>query len=435
MKLGIVADDNTGASDAAGMLTERGVRTLLLLDLDTIRNTIGSTPINTTDSLGRFDAIVIGSQVRSMTPSRAYERTRAATSALVELGVETIQLKYCSTFDSTPRGNIGPSLDAALDSLGVDRTVVCPSLPVNGRTVRGGNLFVDGVLLHESPLRNHPLNPMTDANLVRWLGYQTERRVALCELEQVHRGPDELRARLEQLVAGGASYVVVDAVEQSDLDIIARATHEWPLLSGGSGITASVAGTLFGERPPLDFGERRRATRGPIAVVSGSMSPATRAQTEHALANGNGFAGVALDVEGAVRGTLDLRPAVQAAAAHMADGRNVVIYSQPGTVERVQQVGRELGLSATQTGERIAGRLAEIARELLERGCTKRLVVSGGETAGAVCAGASLDAFEVGLPVDPGVPACYPLSRPDLMVVLKSGNFGGEDFYGRVAAL
>ncbi len=428
MRFGIVADDNTGASDAAGMLTERGLRTALVLSSGEVGPGNGF--------LEGFDALVLGTRTRSVAPSLARQRTAEAMERLKQLGAEKIQLKYCSTFDSTPEGNIGPSLDAGLKAVNRDATIVCPALPINGRTTYNGYHFVNGVLLSESPLRDHPLNPMTDSNLVRWLQQQTERRAELLRLGEIRRGPEHARAALDALVEDGVSYVVTDAVEQSDLTIIARATADWPFISGGSGITAEIPGLMFPDRRPLSFADRIQELREGLLVVSGSQSPATRAQNAFALSKG--FNGVALEPRELLAGEADLDEVVEEGGRLLRKGEPVIVFARadsPEDVRKVQEFGDALGLSVTQTGERIAETLAKAAARLIHAGLVGRLVISGGETSGAVCAAAHLGMFEVGLPVHPGVPYCFPASRRDLMVVLKSGNFGSEDFYLRVLRL
>jgi len=425
MQFGIVADDNTGASDAAGMLTERGVRTALVVGPEAEAAEDGF--------LEAFDAVVLGIQTRSVTPSLAHARTARAMQRMERLGVQKVQLKYCSTFDSTPEGNIGPSLDAGIEVTGQDATIVTPALPVNGRTTYNGYHFVNGVLLAESPLREHPLNPMTDSNLVRWLQHQTERRVDLVRLGDIRGGPARARAVMDSLAADGASYLVTDAIEQSDLAVIAEATVDWPFISGGSGITAEIPRLIFPGRPPLSFAERLERLRRGVLVVSGSLSPATRAQ--NALALANGFHGMAVEPRRLLAGEIDFAGIGEEAARHLRRGEPVIVYSpaEPADeVWQVQEFGAEMGLSAAETGQRIADGLASVAADLVAAGLVGRLIISGGETSGTVCARLGLNAFEVGLPIDPGVPYCFPESYPDLMVVLKSGNFGGEDFYLRV---
>ena len=425
MRFGIVADDNTGASDAAGMLTEKGVRTALVLSSGRGQESDAF--------LGGFDAVVLGTQTRSVAPPLARERTTEAIERLRELGVQKVQLKYCSTFDSTPEGNIGCSLDAGLDAMGQDATIVAPALPVNGRTTYNGYHFVNGVPLAESPLRDHPLNPMTDSNLVRWLQQQTERKVDLVRLGGVRRGPTRARAVMDSLVAEGASYLVTDAIEQSDLATIAEATADRSFISGGSGITAEMPRLMFPGRSPLRFTERIGGLREGLVVISGSLSPATRAQ--NAVALSNGFHGVPIEPRRALGGDIDLCQVADRAGGLLRQGEPVIVYAPADStddVRRVQEFGSTLGLSVTETGETIAGALAAVAGHLVDAGLVGRLIISGGETSGAVCARVGFGAFEVGLPVAPGVPYCFPASHPALMVVLKSGNFGSEDFHLRV---
>jgi uncharacterized protein YgbK (DUF1537 family) len=428
VRFAIVADDDTGASDAAGMLTAAGVRTVLLLDscrLESEREVLAS-----------FDALVVGTQSRSTAPEVAFERTREALELLRPYEPAKHQIKYCSTFDSTEQGNIGPSLDAACDCLGAEATIVCPALPVNGRTTYNGYHFVHGVLLSESPLREHPLNPMTDANLVRWLGHQTERKVVSVNLQEVRQGASALAEHMAAAVADGAAYLVTDAVQQSDLTTISRATEGWPLVSGGSGITAEIPQFLFPERAPLSFADRIGEASGPLLVVSGSRSPATRAQNQYALEHG--FGQVRVDPVECLRGEFDAEDAVAAGLETLRAGRPLVVRAagqKHADVAQVQQAGRTLGLSGQQVGERIGHALGAVAGRLVAEGPVGRLVISGGETAGTVCRALDVRALEVGLPIEPGVPYCFPLGRPGLLVVLKSGNFGSKDFYRRVAEL
>ncbi len=422
LKFGIVADDNTGASDAAGMLTGQGVRTALVLSTEYLEGA--------ENLLEGFDALVLGTQIRSVAPEIAREKTGVSIDRLVELGVGKVQLKYCSTFDSTPEGNIGPSLDAGLDALGRQITTVTPALPLNGRTTYNGYHFVNGLLLSESPLRDHPLNPMSDSNLVRWLRQQTDRKVDLLRLDDIRRGAGHARDVLKVLADSGVSYVVTDAVCEQDLAVTAMATEDWPFISGGSGITAEVARLLFPGRKGLSFDDRIAGLRPGMLVVSGSMSPATLAQKTFALENG--FEGLPVDPRRALDGTLDISRLVAGVSELLAAGAAVIVYSDADSfrdVRRTQEHGAGLGLSVTEVGDRIAGSLAEIAGKLLDTDLIGRLVISGGETSGAVCDGVGFDILEVGLPVEPGVPYCFPMSHPDLMAVLKSGNFGGRDFY------
>ena len=427
MKFGIVADDRQGASDAAGMLTERGIRTVLFLQTPD--------PQTLSRLAGAYDAGVIATQARSIDPEEARRRTEAAVGALADAGVERIQIKYSSTFDSTPEGNIGQTLDAAVDRLGVAGTIVCPALPVNGRTTYCGHHFVNGELLSDSPVRNHPLNPMTDSNLARWLGTQTGRRVASVRLPVVRQGADALREHLDKALARGEAYLVTDAIEESDLATIARATSDWGLTSGGSGITAHLGEALFPGRAPLDFRERLAACRSAVLAVAGSCMPQTRRQ--NAFAEENGFTVFRLDGLAVLAGEADVGRIAEQAAGLLAQGKDVLVASSgdPDEVRGVQEYGRSIGLDVPAAGERVANALSDVAGRLVEAGAIARLVISGGETSNAVCRRLGVRALEVGLPIDPGVPYCFPLERDALVTVLKSGNFGADDLYTRMRRL
>ncbi len=427
MKLGLIADDNTGATDAAGMLTQRGIRTVLALEADS------QLPLA---ELAGFEAFVVGTQNRSIAPAAAARATRCAIGLLKTWGADRFQLKYCSTFDSTREGNIGPSLDAALDALATGATIVCPALPVNERTVYQGHLFVGSRLLSESALRQHPLNPMTDANIVRWLGYQTSKKVGLTDLSVIRLGAQATRRMLKKRVAEGCSYIVTDAVAEEDLLAIAEATRDWPLRSGGSGITAAMAAMHYPGRPPPRFDRELAAVGTATLVVSGSQSPMTRRQADHALAHG--WAAIRLDAPAVLRGTCDLNPIVTRAAEELSHSRPVLMYSPfdlDGRATEALALGRTLGLTDVETGNRIAEALAEAAHHLVRQQRVNRLVVSGGETSGTVCRRLGIQAVEVGLPISPGVPFCFTWPDRRLLLVLKSGNFGAEDLYQQVRDL
>ncbi len=429
MRFGIIGDDDTGSSDAASMLTACGVRTALVTKIEESEKRQAE--------LKGFDAIVVGTQARSVAPATAKKRTRRALEFLDTFRPDMVQIKYCSTFDSTPKGNIGPTIDVAMEASKAAATIVCPALPVNGRTVYMGHLFVGQTLLSESPLRNHPLNPMTDSNIVRWLQHQTKAPVALVPASVIQQGASKTSRYMEKLIQDGVRYLVTDAVTQSDLKVLAKCVKDWPLISGGSGITAEIGPHLFPKAKPLDYSEKIDALPEGMLVVSGSQSPATAAQNAHAA--DCGFAILPVDPYAVLDGKFNASGLLKTARTHLGEGRSVLIRSGSGskkdTSTAVQEYGREKGLSTTQVGRKIEQTLGRIAKQLVDSGSVGRLVVSGGETSGHVCKTLGISAFEVGLPIDPGVPYCFPIGQPEIMVVLKSGNFGGPDFYKRVQSL
>jgi uncharacterized protein YgbK (DUF1537 family) len=354
---------------------------------------------------------------------------------LAQANVGKVQIKYCSTFDSTPAGNIGPSLDAAMEVLRSEATLVVPALPVQGRTTYCGYHFVNRRLLSESPLKDHPLNPMTDPDLVRWLQHQTERKVANAPLDEIRRGAESLAQFLQQARDKGVAYFVMDAVDGNDLRVIAQATSDWRLVSGGSGITSAVAEIMFPDASPRSFEERLGRCGPATLVVAGSCSPATRAQ--NMMAEEQGFETLFIEGADVLRGEVDEATLRTRAVQSLGAGRHVLISASenPDEVSAVQRFGAQMGLSPTETGAKIAGTLAEISAGIFKTGNVGRLLISGGETAAYVCRRLGFSAFEVGLPIQPGLPFCFPEERPELVVVLKSGNFGSADFYLRVASL
>jgi uncharacterized protein YgbK (DUF1537 family) len=426
---GAVADDDTGASDLAGMLAERGLRTLLVIDLP---------------EQSRFDewgagqhAVVMAEGTRNLRPEEARTRTRSALRLLKSRVPRAFQIKYCSTFDSTPEGNIGPTIDAALEELDEEFTVALPALPVNGRTTYKGYHFVHDRLLSDSTMREHPLTPMTEANLVRHLGRQTTRRVGLAPYESVEAGAEELKRRFERLRAEGVSVAIVDCLSDAHVQTVCRAAADLRLVTGGSAFGQGLP-AVWRERGWVEDSDVRTAALSTVElegrgrlVVAGSCSVATRAQNRWFESNG----APAFRVE--PRGLLGeefARPSLVAKVrGHLAAGRDCLLYTtgEPAEVARVQDWAAGQGLDVPALGERLAYALADLASEIIEGQRVGGLVFAGGETSGALCRRLDLGALRVGRNIEPGVPLCYSLGAHRLPVVLKSGNFGGEDFYAR----
>lgn len=429
---GAVADDDTGASDLAGMLAEQGLRTLLVIDLPE-QNQFEEW------SAGHH-AVVMAEGTRNLRPAEARARTRSAIRLLKSRDPRAFQVKYCSTFDSTPEGNIGPTIDAALEELNEEFTVALPALPVNGRTTYRGYHFVHGQLLSDSPMRQHPLTPMTEPNLVRHLSRQTTRRVGLAPYESVEAGADELQAHFEQLRADGVSIAIVDCLSGGHVETICRAAADLRLVTGGSAFGQGLP-AVWRERGRVEELDARTASlpsteaegRGRL-VVAGSCSVATRAQNRRFVLSGAPAFRVeprALLGEEFKRASL-----VQTLRGHLAAGRDCLLYTtdEPAEVARVQEWAAGEGLDVQALGERLARALADLVAEILEGAHVSGLVFAGGETSGALCRRLQLGALRVGRNIEPGVPLCHSLGRYRLPVVLKSGNFGGEDFYGRALA-
>ena len=451
LKFGIVADDNTGASDAAGMLTERGVKTILVLDASALKEG---------GSFSGYNALVLSTVSRSLRPEEAYAKTASAVKIIKNLGINKIQIKYSSTFDSTPKGNIGPSLDAAMDVLETRAATVSPALPVNGRTTYFGYHFVNGVLLSESPLREHPLNPITDSSLVRWLQYQTKRRVGLAPLNIIRNGAERLKAFIESESSKGVSYFITDTIEQNDLSIIAEATKDRQLISGGSGITAEIPALLFKGAEKPDYDKRLSAISRKTLIVAGSCTPMTLKQNMYAVKTAQAdifeykldgievLKGLVNPEKTAVRIIEKAKSMwdksecsadeIDGHAGHgntAAMGILISTSAEKKEVDAVKEFGKSLGYTPEETGLKVREALASVCAQVIEKEDFGRLVVAGGETSGTVCRYLGIKSLEVGLPLEPGVPYCFTTSKPEMLVVLKSGNFGSEDFYLRVQKL
>jgi len=419
LRFAAIADDYTGGSDLTSMLAAEGVRAIQFFGLPR--------PDALAAAGGEYDAAVVCLKSRSIEPEEACRLSVEALERVAQLDPLQWQFKYCSTFDSTDRGNIGPVASKLMERLGVPFTTAIPALPVNGRTQYGGYLFVNGALLSESPMRDHPLNPMREPSLVRHLQRQTSRRVGLIGWEAVRRGPEAIRRAMKEEAAAGVEIALVDALTEDDLDRIAEAVCEERLLTGGSGITAGLA--RFWRRIGLEpFGDQPRLgrTEPGVLVIAGSCSAATLRQLE-AFA-GAGVPVSRLDVAALMR---DPEAEIARLEAEVRERRVAAAASSMGPAER-RRLLEELegrGHPAEEVRMTIEAALAELARRIVSSHGIARVVVAGGETAGAVIEALGAQAVEALDTLDPGVPALMTVGEPRLALVLKSGNFGRDGFF------
>ena len=411
LKLGCIADDFTGATDLANNLVRAGMRVV---------QTIG-VPSGPLDA--EVDAVVVALKSRTIPADQAVAQSLEALRWLQGQGAQQIYFKYCSTFDSTPAGNIGPVTDALMDALGSDFSIATPAFPDNKRTVFKGYLFAGDVLLNESGMQNHPLTPMTDPNLVRVLQSQTRRKVGLIDHSVVAQGVDAIRSRIAALKAEGVGIAIVDAVSNDDLLRMGPALADLPLVTAGSGVAIALPANCGLQ--PSNQAAALPAASGLQAVVSGSCSVATNAQVAQFIASGR--PALALSPLRMAAGDAVVREALDWALPHLADGP-VLIYStaEPDAVRSIQA---QLGVE--QAGALVEQTLAAIARGLVELG-VRQLVVAGGETSGACVQALGIAQMRIGGQIDPGVPWCHatsPAAPEGLHIALKSGNFGSTDFF------
>ncbi|RYF81909.1 MAG: four-carbon acid sugar kinase family protein [Comamonadaceae bacterium] len=417
--LGCIADDFTGATDLANNLVRAGMRVV---------QTIG-VPAQPLDA--EVDAVVVALKSRTLPAEEAVAQSLGALQWLQAQGAQQIYFKYCSTFDSTPAGNIGPVTDALMAALNTRFTIATPAFPDNKRTVFKGYLFAGDVLLNESGMQNHPLTPMTDANLVRVLQAQTKQRVGLIDHTVVAQGADAVRARIAALQAEGVAIAIVDAVSNDDLLRMGPALADMPLLTAGSGVAIALPAN-FGIQPSSQAASLP-AAGGRQAIVSGSCSNATNSQVLAFIQAGR--PALAIDPLRIAAGADVAAEALAWAEPLLASGP-VLVYStaEPGAVRAIQG---ELGVE--EAGAMVERTLAQIARGLVARG-VRQLVVAGGETSGACVQALGIAQMRIGGQIDPGVPWCHALAdaglnAPEgLHITLKSGNFGTSDFFTKAFA-
>ena len=416
--LGVIADDTTGATDVASMLVRAGMRTVQCLGVP-----------KPDEPAPPADALVVALKSRTAPVDEAVAQSLATLRWLQRAGARRFYFKVCSTFDSTPAGNIGPVADALLAALDARFTIVCPAFPENGRSVYRGHLFVGDQLLSDSGMRHHPLTPMTDSNLVRVLQAQTRQRVGLLAHDDVAAGAAAAQQRIAALQGEGVVMAIADAVSNAQLRTLAAATLDLPLLVAGSGLALGLP-DLYAECGwvTLDRAAARLdAQTGAAAVLAGSCSQATQGQV--AAWRDAGRPARAIDARALAAGRPVVDEALAWARAQLATGP--VLLHATVAPDELKAVQAELGVA--EAGALVEGALAAIAQGLTTFG-VQRLVVAGGETSGAVVQALGVRQLRIGAPICPGVPWTQAGARP-LWLALKSGNFGGPRFFEDALAM
>lgn len=408
--IGCVADDFTGAGDAASFLVENGIKTILFNGVPGDENLAMD-----------CTAVIIALKTRNIDPKDAVTDTLEAFHWLEEHGAEQFYIKYCSTFDSTPEGNIGPTVDAVMETFGEKYTVLCPSLPVNKRTVRDGRLFVDGLPLDESPMRKHPLNPMWDSHIEKLMESQGKYPTLVIDERILAGTPAEIFAYIEEFGRDKEHFYVVPDYETDEQGRkIVEVFGKLKLLTGGAGLLTHIAEKIR-MRQNSDMREvEDTGVPGKGVILSGSCSKATRNQISCFRENGKSLA---LYPEKLLSGEMNVEIIWKFIQENA--GEEVLIYCdghiQEGSVSKEEQERNSRILEKT---------IAEISKKVYDNGYT-RIVVAGGETSGAVVLALGFEAFLIGKSIAPGVPVMIPLQKSDMRLVLKSGNFGQDDFFRR----
>ncbi len=409
--LGCIADDFTGATDLAGVLVLNGMRAIVTFDPQCVQRPIYA------------DAVVVALKSRSIPAKEAVAMSVTALRWLHSLGCRQFFFKYCSTFDSTPKGNIGPVTEALMEELDTDFTIACPAFPANNRTIYNGYLFVNRTLLEESGMRSHPLNPMTDSSLVRLLQAQAKRKVGLIAYPTVQEGVASIASAISEARRQRISLAIVDAISETHLSDIATACQDLPLITGASGIAMGIPKLLQSQgvlKTDLDA-SRLPDVPGLSAIISGSCSEATLRQVVWAEQHMPTFH---LDPSQALRGSNLGRDVERWASSAM--GKGPVLISSTARVDSVRKVQKKLGVE--KAGKLVEDLLADIAKRLVDLG-VRKLILAGGETSGAVLQMLRVHSLQIGPQIDPGVHWAASIGNPRLLLALKSGNFGGDHMF------
>jgi uncharacterized protein YgbK (DUF1537 family) len=410
--IGAVADDITGATDLCLMLSREGMRTIQVIGV----------PGDDIEFSGA-DAVVVALKSRTIPATEAVEMSLASARVLLAAGAEQLIFKYCSTFDSTDAGNIGPVAEALQDLTGTPLTIACPSFPAAGRTVYKGHLFVGDRLLSESPLKDHPLTPMRDPDLVRVLQRQCSRPVGLVQADIISRGPEALKAGFAEQYAAGKRILIVDTLTDADLRVIGKACAGMRLVTGGSGVAMGLPENFRqtkGFTPPAKMA-RMAAPSGRAAILAGSCSAATRGQIE--VAEAAGLPVLQLDIAAVAGGRQTAADLADWAIQSAAIGPLIYSSAGPDELAKIQSL-----MGRHESGALVERTLAEVALRLLKAGFS-RFLIAGGETSGAIVEALGVKVLLIGPEIDPGVPWTRSISGPDLALALKSGNFGARDFF------
>jgi len=416
MLLGCIGDDFTGSSDLGNTLTKSGMHVMQY-------SGIPDGPAHPDVEAG-----IIALKSRSIPVAEAIEQSLAALDWLKAQGCQQFFFKYCSTFDSTPDGNIGQVAQALAQALKADQVIFCPAFPTTGRSIFQGHLFVGDQLLSDSPLKDHPLNPMTESDLRKWLALQTGTEIGHVSFSDVQAGADQVRQKMSDEAAAARNYMIVDAITDDDLMIVGQALKSQPPVTGGSGIAIGLPQNFPKIAGKQDAAAKWQGEAGRCVAICGSCAAATRAQIAAHKAAGQPV--LALDSEAVIAGEYGISDALAWAEAALDNAPEAIplIYSSadPEAVRAIQEKhGRSL---AAEAFESFFGALATA----LVADLASRLIVAGGETSGAVVEALALPSLVIGPEIDPGVPALR--GGPSLTLALKSGNFGAEDFFVKAAA-
>jgi uncharacterized protein YgbK (DUF1537 family) len=408
--LGCIADDFTGASDLASFLANEGVSTLLFNGIP-----------DAADNLESADAIVIALKTRTIGKSEAVAQSMAAIDWLRKRNAEKMYIKYCSTFDSTREGNIGPIADSVIESLGAKFTLLCPSLPANGRTVKDGNLFVYGIPLHESSMKDHPLTPMWDSDLRNLMGEQSRYKSYILNSKDMVGSKEEILNRVMELGKGQEHFYIIPDFEDSlQGEKIIDAFMDLPILTGGSGLMEPLGKALVRSQNSRSM-KQESATKGPAIILAGSCSLATLSQIDNFLICHKGPS-LKLDPIKVLEGRMGLDDIVAFISENQ--GRDILVYSS----EPIEKVRRAQSNGAEEISGKIETLMSLTAEEALHKGYS-RIIVAGGETSGAVTRRLGFRSYRIGESIAPGVPVMVPTENSMIRLVLKSGNFGSETFF------
>ncbi|GEM77969.1 3-oxo-tetronate kinase [Vibrio superstes] len=405
MKIGVIADDFTGATDAASFIVKGGMSAIQLSGIQDSTKGID------------VDALVVSLKSRSCDVNKAVKDSLEACDWLLDEGCDLIYFKYCSTFDSTEKGNIGPVVEALKTRLSQPSVLLCPALPVNGRTVYQGHLFVFDRLLSESGMRSHPITPMTESNLLRVIGSQSAAKAGLISWHDIAQ--QRIKEKQAELELAGKELIICDSVSDEDLERLAEVAQSQKLVSGGSGLVGAIAKTVSATDASLE-GKVQVCDSLKGVVLSGSCSEVTNEQV-------NSYKEIApslkLDVSRCLNDETYLEEVLVWVVSHTKQICFPMVYAtvRPDELANIQS---KFGQKASIGVEAL---FHQLVKKLYGMGFNT-FISAGGETSGTVTQALSIESFRVGQEIAPGVPWMSSIDG-EVWLALKSGNFGDVQFF------
>ena len=413
--IGIVADDITGANDIGIMYGKAFRKTNVYLY-----------PYALTDKSAVPDVVVMDTNSRLDTEKQAYDKVFESTKLLMDLGCTQYFNKTCSVF----RGNIGAEFDAMLDALNENFAVIVLGFPKNGRTTIHQEHFVHGIKLEESNFKNDPVHPMRTSDLVEILQAQTKRKVNAIDVETIRSGYPKIKAEIDRN-RENCQYLILDVEDQQSLREIALAIKDEKVIAGASGVAEELALVKVGSGEQADKISPEKLNHTGVLCAAGSLTPQTLEQIAYMKACQFPF----IEMETIKLFHEDKKDYLEELIVQLKEmidgGKDVLLHASnnPDVVAETKKMGKQKGYSNEEISRVVSDSIALVVSEVRKQTDVNRFMLAGGETSAAICNSLGIKGLRVHKEIEPGLPSCINLAVPHDVLVLKSGSFGGVDFF------